>query len=191
MKNILFIVGVLIIFISCSFHRNKKKKFPELPKNTVSFSLNPEPFIPKLPAKLDENSGLIYWDGLLWTINDSGGENIIYGFDFSGVIQKEFEIENAENNDWEEIAQDDKYIYVGDFGNNNGNREDLEILKIKKDKLDKKSDKLKADKIKIKYADQKSYKFSMQHTEFDCEAMAEFNDHLYLFTKDWISLLST
>ena len=185
MKYILPTLSVLIILVSCNIKAKKKSPPLKLPPETISLKILPEPFIQALPYELNENSGLIYYNGLLWTFNDSGGENVIYGLDFSGEIQKEIEIENAENYDWEEIAQDEKHIYIGDFGNNDGNRKNLKIYKIRKDDLDKKNGKVKADIIEFEYADQKDFKFSMQLTEFDCEAMAELNDQLYLFTKDW------
>ena len=64
-----------------------------------------------------------YYDrDLFWGFNDSGGKNILYAFDRSGKIKMEIEIVNAGNDDWESITQDAKHIYIGDFGNNNGNR---------------------------------------------------------------------
>ena len=185
MKYILPTLSILIILVSCNLKAEKKSPPLKLPPETVSMKIIPEPFIRALPYELNENSGLIYYNGLIWSFNDSGGDNLIYGIDFSGNIQKIIEIKNAENIDWEEIAQDEKHIYIGDFGNNYGNRKDLKIYKISKDDLDKKSSEVKADIIDFEYADQKSFKFSTQITEFDCEAMAELNDELYLFTKDW------
>ncbi|MBN2635158.1 MAG: hypothetical protein JXR61_02730 [Prolixibacteraceae bacterium] len=191
MKRILSTLLLLIISVSCNFGQTKKAPPLDISDSVYVVKMTPEPFIPELPYELNENSGLILYDGLLWSFNDSGGENKIFGFDFSGNIQKEIEIENAENYDWEEIAQDNKHIYVGDFGNNNGHRKNLKIYKVKKDNLNKKSGKVKADVIQLNYADQMSFDFSMQQTEFDCEAMAVFGDHLYLFTKNWKNQTTT
>lgn len=191
MKRILPTLLLIIISVSCNFGQTKKAPPLDLSDSTQVVKITPDPFIPELPSVLNENSGLILYDGLLWSFNDSGGANKIFGFDFSGNINKEIEIENAENYDWEEIAQDEKHFYVGDFGNNSGNRNDLKIYKIKKDDLNKKSGKIKADEIKLSYANQKSFNFSMQQTEFDCEAMAVFDDHLYLFTKNWKNQTTT
>lgn len=186
MKKILFIVCILIIFISCSSHGKKKKIHKNLPSNTRSYKLNPVSFIPDLDDELNENSGIIYWDGLLWTINDSGGENKIYGFDFDGKTKKEIEIEGADNEDWEEIAQDEKNIYIGDFGNNFGMRKNQKILIVKKKDIGKKSkQKVHAKEIRFDYSNQKDYGFQHQKTPFDCEAMVEFKNSLYIFTKNW------
>lgn len=148
--------------------------------------LNPQPFITSLPKVLNETSGLIFYNNLLWTINDSGGENVIYGFDFNGKIQKEIEIQDAENNDWEEIAQDDKHIYIGDFGNNSGMRKDLKIYKIKKKDIGKKArQKVDSKKIEFKYKNQNNFNFQQHVTPFDCEAMTELNNSLLIFSKNW------
>ena len=141
MKKILFILPVLILLFSCFAQNKKKNTNSGLPVNTAFLNINPQPFITSLPRVLNETSGLIFYKGLLWTINDSGGKNVVYGFDFNGEIQHEIEIKDAKNNDWEEIAQDEKHIYIGDFGNNNGMRKDLKIYKIKKKDIGKKATK--------------------------------------------------
>lgn len=80
-----------------------------------------------------ETSGLICFNELFWTHNDSGGRPEIYGLDTQkGKIKATVIVSNASNVDWEEIAQDDQYVYVGDFGNNRGVRRDLCIYKIPK-----------------------------------------------------------
>ena len=84
------------------------------------------------------------------------------------------------------ITQDDDYIYVGDFGNNFGSREDLCIYKINKKEIsDEVSQKIEAEKINIRYASQNSFVYSVNSTPFDCEAMTEFNGKLLLFSKNW------
>ena len=39
---------------------------------------------------------------------------------------------NIKNTDWEEISQDKDFIYIGDIGNNSGNRDDLKIYRAGK-----------------------------------------------------------
>ncbi len=86
-----------------------------------------------LHNKVEETSGVIYFRKYIWTFNDSGGKPEIYKIDKeTGKVIQTVRIENAENHDWEDITQDKKYIYVGDFGNNLGNRQNLKIYKIKK-----------------------------------------------------------
>lgn len=86
-----------------------------------------------LPQAVNETSGLIYWNGGLWTHNDSGNPPELYKLDtLSGQILQTIIISGVQNIDWEDIAQDETHIYIGDFGNNAGNRTDLKVLKISK-----------------------------------------------------------
>ncbi|WP_240743145.1 hypothetical protein, partial [Ilyomonas limi] len=91
-------------------------------------------FNTNLNTKLNETSGLLWWNNQVWTHNDSGGEPALYAVDSStGKIIRKVTVSNATNIDWEDLAQDDNYIYIGDFGNNaQGNRNDLKIYKVKK-----------------------------------------------------------
>ena len=66
-----------------------------------------------LDAKVTETSGLIYFDNSFWTINDSGNENVLYRIDEkSGSVSAEIKIKNSVNTDWEELTQDQDYVYV-------------------------------------------------------------------------------
>ena len=89
-----------------------------------------------LPAAMMETSGLIYFDNSIWTHNDDTDNNL-YRINPTNVNDYQaYELTGAINSDMEDIAQDENYIYVGDFGNNvNGNRTDLHILRIEKNSL--------------------------------------------------------
>src|SRR6056297_4303255 len=85
--------------------------------------------IQPLNDAMSESSGLINIQGRFITHNDSGGESILYEIDtLSGEIARMVTVIGTENTDWEDLASDDTYIYIGDFGNNAGNRTDLRIL---------------------------------------------------------------
>ena len=60
----------------------------------------------KLPAKLNENSGLAYYQGeQVWIIEDNGNRDEIYAVNFNGELIKSFRVKNAQNMDWEDLAQ--------------------------------------------------------------------------------------
>lgn len=143
----------------------------------------------ELPAPLKEASGVIYFNNNLITHNDSSGENKLYEFDInSGLITREVTITNASNFDWEDLTQDDNNIYIGDIGNNRGNRSDLKIYKINKsDYLN--STAVTAEIIFYSYADQTDFTEATNNdTSWDAEALVSFNEsHLIVFTKDWIN----
>lgn len=180
MANIYCFLIFMIVLFSCQSQAKDKKNKSKNKGEVV------EEYIPYVADYISELSGLLVYDGLYWGFNDSGGLNEIYGFNKKGNIKKVLKIKNAKNVDWESIAQDSKYIYVGDFGNNKGNRKDLCIYKIEKKKLsDDKVQKIQADKISISYSGQKVFKFEKKAAPFDCEAMVEYEKNLYIFSKNW------
>jgi len=140
-----------------------------------------------LPGELNETSGLILWNHSIWTHNDDTDIRLYKMSlnDFSAFDA--FELTGASNTDWEEIAQDELFIYIGDFGNNGtGLRTDLNILRIEKASLSNQQPAI--DTILFSYESQtfKKNKKSNQ-TDFDCEAFIVSKDSIYLFTKEWLS----
>jgi hypothetical protein len=143
-----------------------------------------------LHSSVRESSGLIYLNQRLVTHNDSNGEAALYEIDnSSGNVTRRVIISNAENIDWEDICNDDKYIYIGDFGNNKGNRTDLKVYKLLiADYLNTSQNTLTAETIHFSYADQTDFSAGDYNTNFDAEALISFNDSLYIFTKNWTDL---
>ena len=138
-----------------------------------------------LSQSLVETSGLICWNHKLWTHNDDTDINL-YAFDTNAVGMPEaYPLTGTKNIDWEELAQDSVYIYVGDFGNNaKGNRTDLKIYRITKSSI--LSKKPVVDTIRFTYQKQTSLQASPANkTNFDCEAFVVGKDSIYLFTKEW------
>ncbi|MFD2725758.1 T9SS type A sorting domain-containing protein [Hyunsoonleella rubra] len=141
-----------------------------------------------LPSTLTESSGAIFFNDKLITITDSGGENKLYELDtLSGNITRTVTISNATNFDWEALTQDDTSIFIGDIGNNSGDRTDLKVYKISKvDYLN--STNINAETIGFSYADQSDFTPNLNNTEWDAEALVSYSDtHLILFTKDWVN----
>jgi hypothetical protein len=141
-----------------------------------------------LPDELQETSGLVWFDNILWTINDSGNEPLIFGFSpDDGHILRTIKLVNANNVDWEEITADEKYLYVGDIGNNDGSRQNLCIYFVPLSNLLKNGFlEVQAGKIEFIYSGQDSFKYSPFKTPWDAESFLVFNDSVYVFTKDWV-----
>ena len=135
---------------------------------------------------LDETSGLLFYNNNLITHNDSGGEANLYEIDTStGNIIRTVAITNATNIDWEDITQDASYIYIGDIGNNNGNRTDLKIYKISKTDYNDIDDTVTPEIISYSYANQTDFISNPNNTNWDAEGLISYGDKLLVFTKNW------
>jgi hypothetical protein len=151
-----------------------------------------------LPKDLKECSGLCVTYHGIWSINDSGNEPYLYllnkdttGKELWKTVRYQLPVKNV---DWEAVETDQRFIYIGDFGNNKGNRKDLYIYQIDLEELIQKSIptttknvkqyKGKVEVIPFAYADQTNYDKRRLH-RFDCEAMIIRGDSIRLFTKNW------
>ena len=132
--------------------------------------------ITRLSKKINETSGLEIINGDFITFNDSGDEPVLYTFNKEGENLSQILITGTQNKDWESIALDDKYIYIGDIGNNKGNRKDLKIYLIGFDfKL--------VDSINFNYSNQSKFK-KKKKNKFDAEALVSIGDSLMIFSKN-------
>ncbi|MBW3524892.1 hypothetical protein [Chryseobacterium sp. NKUCC03_KSP] len=139
-----------------------------------------------LPKKLKEVSGIALSQDqkTIWAIEDAGNKNVVYGLNRQGELVNNVLVENSENNDWEDITKDTAgNIYIGDFGNNENDRQNLSILK-----LDLKSDSQRSTKViqttKFHYEGQTEFPPKKSNLLYDCEAFVEKDGSFYLFTKN-------
>ncbi len=140
-----------------------------------------------LPPSLSENSGLIFYGGKLITHNDSGNDPVLFEIDtVSLTVNRTVEILNAENVDWEDITQDDQYIYIGDIGNNLGTRTDLVIYRISKQEYEQ-SESVVTERIQYNYEDQTDFT-NQGNSDWDAEALFVLEGQLIVLTKQWNSL---
>jgi hypothetical protein len=143
-----------------------------------------------LDSAVPESSGLQLTGQGLWTFNDSGNTPSLYKVDStSGAMLQQVVITNFINVDWEDIATDAQYLYVGDFGNNNGDRRDLKVLRVQKSAIGTSpNESVTAQAINFSYPDQTNFSPGTNNHNFDCEAFFYSNDSLHLFTKNWADL---
>ena len=110
---------------------------------------------------------------LLWTIEDAGNKNNIYGIDLNGNIVKDIDISNSSNIDWEDLTSDKQgNLYIGDFGNNSKNRDDFTIYKVS----NLKDDEANAERI--------NFLLPKKMKSEDFEAFFLLNDYFYIFSKE-------
>ncbi|GEN77783.1 hypothetical protein [Chryseobacterium hagamense] len=139
-----------------------------------------------LPKKLKEVSGIALSSDkkTLWTIEDQGNKNVVYGLNLQGELTADVLVENAENHDWEDMTADARgNLYIGDFGNNDNDRQNLSILKIDLKKADQKSTRV-TQETKFHYEGQTEFPPKKSNLLYDCEAFVEMDGNFYLFTKN-------
>lgn len=141
--------------------------------------------IQTLSDTLREISGLTELNQSIFAINDSGNSADIFQIKKeSPYIQKVLKT-NLVNHDWETITNDGTDLYVGDIGNNLGNRKDLKIYKIPliNDSLQLNS----IQEIPFYYPEQRDFTPRNLRNNFDAESLTFVGKELNLFTKEWQS----
>ena len=174
-KNYYFII--LLIISSCSDVQEKQEY-----KNAVIL----ETIV--LPKIINETSGLEILNEVFITHNDSGGEPSLYFFNLNGEIINSIKLEEESfweiyNNDWEDITADKDYIFIADTGNNFGNRDNLNIIKVRT------SDFSVDGKIEISYEDQQTFLPRPKH-KYDAEALFLIEDKIAVLSKDRSNLFT-
>ncbi len=137
-----------------------------------------------LPASQNETSGLQWIQGRLFSISDGGNPAEIYEINpQTGILLRTIKVSNVPNVDWEDLAASPTHLYVGDFGNNSGNRKDLKVLKIPIAAVLNQTD-VSAEIISFSYPDQSDFSGSNPNHNFDCEALVFSGNRLHLFSKN-------
>jgi hypothetical protein len=137
---------------------------------------------------LDETSGLIFYNNSLVTHNDSGGAAHLYEINTTtGAVTRTVVVNNATNVDWEDIAQDPSYFYVGDIGNNSGTRTNLKVYKISKADYNDTNDVVTAEVISYSYANQTDFTPNINNNNWDAEGLISYGDKLLIFSKNWVT----
>ena len=90
--------------------------------------------------KVVESSGLAAsrrHDNLFWNHNDSGDDPLLYLHDAKGKDRGTLRLKGADSEDWEDIAigpceegTDEACVYVGDFGDNDAERDSVTLYKF-------------------------------------------------------------
>ncbi len=168
---------ILLILFSCSTEQEK-----EIYESAVVL----ESIV--LPKVINETSGLEILNEVFLTHNDSGGEPSLYFFNLNGEIINSVKLDEESswqiyNIDWEDVAADEDYIFIADTGNNFGNRDNLNIIKVKT------NDFSVDDKIDVAYKDQKTFIPRPKH-KYDAEALFLIEDKIAILSKDRSNLFT-
>lgn len=137
------------------------------------------------PALLTECSGLVHslrYNGVFWAHGDGGSGASIVAVTANGKLARGWtgavRIEGCKNNDWEDIALDDRgNLIIADLGNNSGRRKQLMLHFVNEPKPGAVS--LRPTRtLRVHYEDQKG-----DSPDYDCEAVFSAGDRIYFLTK--------
>ncbi len=168
---------ILLIIFSCSDGQEKHEYESAIVLESIV-----------LPKVINETSGLEILNEVFITHNDSGGEPSLYFFDLNGEIINSINLKEESfleiyNNDWEDITADEDHIFIADIGNNFGNRDNLNIIKVKT------NDFTIDGKIDIAYKNQETFIPRPKH-KFDAEALFLIEDKIAVLSKDRSNLFT-
>lgn len=136
-----------------------------------------------LPKELKEISGISANASDIWAITDKPDAKV-YRLDPSGNLKQQIEITNTGATDVEAVASDADYIYIGDVGDNAGNRMERKIIKVAKANIKPGTEaKVTGEIIEFTFAGEGEVKKKKQNN-YDCESLLSYKDSLYVFTKD-------
>merc|ERR1711973_237971 len=134
---------------------------------------------------VEEASGLAYsrnQAGILYTIVDKGGPAIVFALNEAGDKVADLNLDGIENTDFEDIAttviDGESFILVSDTGNNDHDRDPLNIFKFKEPET--------AEDMTVPQDSIEQFEVIYEGFSYDCEALAvdESTGDWYMFTKD-------
>ena len=132
----------------------------------------------ELPISVYETSGLEIVNNNLITINDSGNPSNLYYLNKDGEILFRRIFNELKNNDWEDLAADEEFIYIADIGNNFDTRDNLRIIKTS---INPKNNSFEF--INFYYPEQDDFSFK-QLSMYDAEGLISHGNFLLIFTKN-------
>jgi hypothetical protein len=139
--------------------------------------------------ELIEASGMVVSrsnPGLIWVHNDSGDKSRLFLIDTNGRHYGIFNVVGTKNRDWEDIAigpgpeRGKNYIYIGDIGDNIGNREIKQIYRVPEPDL--KAMQLPADR-KIRGAETISFRYPDGNRDAETLIVDPFTRDIYVVSK--------
>src|SRR2546423_15471221 len=90
----------------------------------------------ELSKELKEISGMSAQGKNIWTITDKP-RPLLYNLDSAGNLVQTITIKSVQVLDVEAVTADTKYVYRGDIGDNNANREERQIVRVPVDSIGK------------------------------------------------------
>ncbi len=165
-KIFALLVAIRTLFVPCPLDCNKKDQ--------IMYKIYR---CGTLPVEVNESSGLIYDQGKLLTINDSGGEPVLYVLDSILGIINILEVPGVVNHDWEALAIDSSRYFIGDIGNNANDRKDLKIIMFYPAEDS-------SSVIDFYYPEQEDFGSLGINAKYDAEGLFYMKDRLFILSKN-------
>jgi hypothetical protein len=135
-------------------------------------------------APVRESSGIAAsrtQPGVYWMHNDKGNPPMVYAISREGALLAEFHVSTT-HDDWEDVAVDnDGNLYVGNIGNNNADREWLEVHRLKEPQPSNAGDGAPAPSRSLKV--DRTWRLRFPGDPFDCESLFVSGAHGYVISK--------
>ena len=175
-----------VALIACgSGNKNHRSIVSESIQDSAKVTTENLKLLAELNVKVKETSGLAVLGNVLITHNDKGRSNqLVLLNSENGKIEQTIDVSNIQNTDWEDLAQNEEFLFIGDMGNNEGERKNLAIHLVAISDIKKSVSAVKSmGSINFYYPEQNEFDVSKKHN-FDCEAILYHNQQIYLFTKN-------
>jgi hypothetical protein len=144
-KTIAKFIGLVILLAVGSALALSCSRASSSDRSTLqSTELSPDWTKPVIVGRIEskdvkESSGLATspcQPNVFWTHNDSGDDAFIFAMDRTGKHLGTYEVANARNDDWEDMAaykdaDGTCYLYIGDTGNNKLERAEIPLFRVK------------------------------------------------------------
>jgi hypothetical protein len=136
----------------------------------------------KLPKPLKEVSGIMAVNNSIWAISDKPSP-LVFKLNSKGKLVQEVILKDVAVSDVEAITSDGTHLYIGDIGDNNGDRLERKIIKVQLSSIAQSTTaEVEGQVINFSFAGDEIVDRKKKNN-YDCEAMLYFKDSLYLFTK--------
>ncbi|MCW3110458.1 MAG: hypothetical protein JWQ09_4964 [Segetibacter sp.] len=136
-----------------------------------------------LPKELKEISGITAVGENIWAITDKPKARV-FKLDGGGKLLQTVNVSNVEATDVEAVASDSNFVYLGDIGDNIGDREERQIIKVSLANIPAGAEvQVPGEIIEFTFPNEEVTENKKQNN-FDCESLMSFKDSLYVFTKD-------
>ncbi|MDQ3190561.1 MAG: hypothetical protein M3Q58_03120 [Bacteroidota bacterium] len=187
MNSLLITILFLLVLPACNCNRaiesayNSLSSKPRFEKAKDMGALeNPE---------INEASGMVVSRSnpdLIWIHNDSKDKSRLFLIDYNGKDKGSFNVKNAENRDWEDIAigpgpiKGINYIYVADIGDNDSNYDIKYIYRFPEPNLNGLEFPVKS---KIKNAEKISFQFPDGNKDAETLMVDPYSKDIYIVSK--------